>query len=190
MLEGYPEAYNVMMAMAAGFAILLQYLFNRGLSHHDLPGAIYLEAFIMGPIFGLLCYFLVGWLFAVVGRRFGGVGTPAQNRMVWAWCFVPYITGMIVLWTPMTLAAIVRAQFIYSLPDWAKHGLLNLEVFFYYAFIPFWCWALYVMLIGLMVVNKYTWRGAILTTAFSYVLVYAFYWLCFMVFHLIGMMLT
>lgn len=179
-----------MMAMVAGFATLLQYLFNRGLEHQNLPGAIYLEAFILGPLFGIACYYLTGWLFTIVARRFGGSGSPQANRTIWAWCFVPYISGMVLLWIPMTLAAVARAQFIYSLPQWADHGLLSLEIFFYYAFIPFWCWSLYLMLVGLMVANKFSWRGAIFTTAISYVLVYAAYWAFFMLFHVIGGIVT
>lgn len=185
-LEDTPLAYSIMMAIASGYAMVLQHLFNRGLADHNIPGAIYLEAFVIGPIFGLICYLLSGYFLRLIALRFGGSGTAQANRDVWVWSFIPYLSGAVLLWVPLTVAAVLRAVLWYSLPEWARHALLWVEIAFYYAFIPFWAWSLYLFISGLTVANKFSWRQALLTTLFAYFILGLVLWLLMLGIHMLG----
>ena len=185
-LTDYAPAYSIMMALASGFAMLLQHLFNRGLAAQDVPGALFLQAFVFGPFFGLAIYYLSGWVLSYISERLGGKGTAAANRTVWAWSFVPYLSGVVVLWIPLTIAMVVRARLWMELPDWFKESLLSLEIFLYYAFIPFWGWSLYLFVLGMTLANRYSWRQAIITTIIAYVVFGLVSWLCLIWFHVLG----
>lgn len=188
-LSEYPAAYSIMMALVAGFAMMLQHLFSRGLSEQNVPGALVLQAFAFGPFFGLIIYYLAGWVLSQISARFGGEGNAEAHRTVWAWSFVPYLSGVVLLWIPLTIAMVVRARLWMHLPDVFRSGLLSLEFFLYYAFIPFWAWSLYHFVLGLVMINRYSWRSAILTTGIAYVIFGLVAWLLLIWFHILGAML-
>lgn len=185
-ISDYPEAYCVMMALVSGFAMLLQHLFSQGMARQDVPGGLMLQAFVFGPFFGLAVYFLAGWVLRLISSRLGGQADAQAHRYVWAWSFVPYLAGVVILWIPLTIAMVVRARLWLHLPEFLKDGLLSLEVFLYYAFIPFWGWSLYLFVLGLTVVNRYSWRSAILTTLIAYVAFGVVSWLLILWFHFLG----
>ncbi|WOO41178.1 YIP1 family protein [Rubellicoccus peritrichatus] len=185
-LANYPMAYSIMMALVAGFAMMLQHLYSHGLARHDVPGSMMLQAFVFGPFFGLAVYYLAGIVLRIISARFGGKGSAEEHRTIWAWSFVPYLSGVVLLWIPLTIAMVVRARLWLHLPDWLKDGLLGMEIFLYYAFIPFWGWSLYIFVLGLTIINRYSWRSAILTTIIAYVAFGLVAWLLIIWFHFLG----
>jgi hypothetical protein len=88
----------VLISGVVGAIGLLPALPQLGLG--DLPGAgalFFAAALVCAPIFGLLCLYLLGWLFAVTGRWLEGTGDGVGMRAAMAWSNVPAIWGGLLL---------------------------------------------------------------------------------------------
>lgn len=98
-IENSSMKYAILLAMLSGVGSTLNTASNRDLGEIISTPSIILISLILGPLLGLLGWFIFSSLSYIVGKWFGGSGTMKELQKAVAWAYVPLVWALL-FWIP------------------------------------------------------------------------------------------
>lgn len=101
-LKTDPDYMVLPLAAIAGIGMFLNIALRVRLGGPLSLGRILLLAMLIGPVLGLVSFFLHSWLLYATGRWLGGKADQADIQTVVAWARIPAPVDLVVLWGVLT----------------------------------------------------------------------------------------
>ncbi|PTM54783.1 Yip1 family protein [Desmospora activa] len=123
-----PMKWPLILVLLSGIVTMLDYLSNRSWGDFSPIILLLLGAIVIGPIAGLVGWFIGGGIFYGMARLFGGVGDFHETLKAVSWSLIPIVVKG-TLWLPLLLIY-GREMFTSDTPVMASSFVLTILFLF------------------------------------------------------------
>lgn len=159
-MENKPMRTAIILALIFGISSVLDRAYTQNFGDTLSTGAILLTSFLLGPIAGIILWYISSSITYFVGKKLGGIGTFKDVQKMIAWSYVPIIWSMI-LWI-IDFSVLGEYVFKDATPDLSTGAAI---LFFLSMLIEtvIYIWFIVITVIAISEVHKFSVGKAILT---------------------------